>query len=263
MHFAIFCHERQHQSHSQFQTSANGNIKAKKWVTNMGKQGPELAKRMEIHTQETAFVTLKDHKEEFRTKKALECRLIKPSKCDLGRISKRRLEVITQIIRSKTKSNQWKSVIETKTWFNGIKNKKKYEFLIFDIKGFYPAISPELLNKAIEWAKEFVTITQKDEELFHLARISFLYHNDTAFVKKNNPHFDVAMGSYDGAEVCELVGLFLLENIFSARIGMRRECTGLYRDDGISVVSNQVKINTLVTRLTKIFKRYKLELQSW
>ena len=94
----------------------------------------------------------------------------------MGRISKRRLEVITQIIRSKTKSNQWKSVIETKTWFNGIKNKKKYEFLIFDIKGFYPAISPELLNKAIEWAKEFVTITQKDEELFHLARISFLYH---------------------------------------------------------------------------------------
>ena len=69
----------------------NGNIKAKKWVTNIGKQGPELAKRMEIHTQETAFVTLKDHKEEFRAKKSIECRLIKPSKCDLGRISKRRL----------------------------------------------------------------------------------------------------------------------------------------------------------------------------
>ena len=75
-----------------------GNIKAKNWVKNIGKQGPELTKRMEIHTQETAFVTLKDHKEEFRTKKSLECRLIKPSKCDLGRISKRRLEIITQII---------------------------------------------------------------------------------------------------------------------------------------------------------------------
>ena len=193
---------------------------------------------------------MKDHKEELKTKKSLECRLIKPSKCDLGRISKRRLEIITQIIRSKTKSNQWKSVIETKTWFNGIKNKKKYKFLIFDIVGFYPAISPELLDETIQWAKQFVTITQKDEQLFHMARISFLYHNDTAFVKRSNPHFDVAMGSYDGAEVCELVGLFLLDKIFSAKIGMRRENTGLYRDDGISVVSNQVKINTLVERLT-------------
>ena len=150
-----------------------GNIKAKNWVKNIGKQGPELTKRMEIHTQETAFVTLKDHKEEFRTKKSLECRLIKPSKCDLGRISKRRLEIITQIIRSKTKSNQWKSVIETKTWFNGIKNKKKYEFLIFDIKGFYPAISPELLNKAIEWAKEFVTHSSRREKVLKMC-----FHQD-------------------------------------------------------------------------------------
>ena len=234
----------------------DGNIKTKNWVTNIGKQGPELTRRMEVHTQENAFVTLKDHSEDFRAKKSLECRLIKPSKCDLGRISKRRLEIITQIIRSKTKSNQWKSVIETKTWFNGIKNKKKYKFLTFDVKGFYPAITPELLDEAIQWARQFVTITQKDEELFQMARISFLYHNETAFVKRKNPDFDVAMGSYDGAEVCELVGLFLLEQIFSAKIGLRRECTGLYRDDGISVVRNEVKIDTLVKKLTNIFLRH-------
>ena len=61
-------------------------VMAKKWVMNIGKQGLERAKkRMEIHTQETAFVTMKDHKEELRTKKSLECRLIKPNKCDLGR----------------------------------------------------------------------------------------------------------------------------------------------------------------------------------
>jgi len=40
--------------------------------------------------------------------------------------------------------------------------------------------------------------------------------------------FDVTMGSHDGAERCELVGLFLLSttsNKFRANIG-------LYRDDG-------------------------------
>ena len=28
--------------------------------------------------------------------------------------------------------------------------------------------------------------------------------------KKDNPESDVTMGSYDGAELCELVGLYLL-----------------------------------------------------
>ena len=28
--------------------------------------------------------------------------------------------------------------------------------------------------------------------------------------KGDNPYFDVTMGSYDGAEICELVGLYLL-----------------------------------------------------
>ena len=37
-----------------------------------------------------------------------------------------------------------------------------------------------------------------------------------AWVKKDgNPLFDVAMGSFDGAEVCELVGLHLLNKIKS------------------------------------------------
>ena len=59
----------------------------------------DISDRVEKMPKKDAFITLKDHKEEFRTKKSLECRLIKPSKCDLGKISKRRLEIITQIIR--------------------------------------------------------------------------------------------------------------------------------------------------------------------
>ena len=44
--------------------------------------------------------------------------------------------------------------------------------------------------------------------------------------------FDVAMGSYDGAEICELVGLFILHRLNNAYSNGN---IGLYRDDGLAV----------------------------
>ena len=42
------------------------------------------------------------------------------------------------------------------------------------------------------------------------ARKSLLFDDSGAWVKKDgNPLFDVTMGSFDGAEVYELVGLYL------------------------------------------------------
>ena len=43
------------------------------------------------------------------------------------------------------------------------------------------------------------------------ARKSLLFDNNKSPRQKQgaNPMFDVTMGSFDGAEVCELVGLFL------------------------------------------------------
>ena len=39
-----------------------------------------------------------------------------------------------------------------------------------------------------------------------------MYHNDDPWVKKDsNVESEVSMGSYDGAEVCELVGLFMID----------------------------------------------------
>ncbi len=42
------------------------------------------------------------------------------------------------------------------------------------------------------------------------------------------------MGSYDGAEICELVGLFIL-NKLGQKFG--KENIGLYRDDGLAIVT--------------------------
>ena len=43
------------------------------------------------------------------------------------------------------------------------------------------------------------------------------------------------MGSFDGAEVCELVGLYLLDKL-SELLG--KDNVGLYRDDGLAAIKN-------------------------
>ena len=40
------------------------------------------------------------------------------------------------------------------------------------------------------------------------SRRSLLYNKGEPWVKKEDEHFDVTMGAYDGAEVCELVGIY-------------------------------------------------------
>ena len=54
---------------------------------------------------------------------------------------------------------------------------------------------------------------------------------------------------FDGAEVCELVGTFLLENISE---NCNKSNIGLYRDDCLSIFKNKSG-----TQLEKIKKYYK------
>ena len=53
--------------------------------------------------------------------------------------------------------------------------------------------------------------------------------------KKRGSLFDVTMGSFDGAEICELVGLFMLHNLANV-VGAHN--IGLYRDDGLAILKN-------------------------
>ena len=55
------------------------------------------------------------------------------------------------------------------------------------------------------------------------------------FSKESNKDFDVTMGSFDGTEICELVGLYILF-ILSTKYG--RNHNGLYRNDGLACFEN-------------------------
>ena len=68
------------------------------------------------------------------------------------------------------------------------------------------------------------------EKLSHVRRC-LLFDKDNVWLKKDNPEFDVTMGSYDGGDLCELVGLYLLY-LLTKKLG--KQNTGLYRDDGLS-----------------------------
>ena len=67
------------------------------------------------------------------------------------------------------------------------------------------------------------------------------------------------MGSYDGAEICELVGLFILNHL-GKKFGKKN--IGLYRDDGLAVIKNRSARLADKTRkeLHKIFEQFGLKI---
>ena len=94
---------------------------------------------MECYAKRSAIITLKDHKENFKNNQ--KCRLINPSKSEMGIVSKKYLENIISRSNSKLQYNQWRSTSTVIEWFKAMKNKAKCRFMKFDIAEFYPSIS--------------------------------------------------------------------------------------------------------------------------
>ena len=80
------------------------------------------------------------------------------------------------------------------------------------MKDFYPSIKETLLNEATEFAKEHASITRKDVKVIFHARKSVLYNNWEPWVKKEGGSFDVTIEAYDGTEVCETIGIYVIFN---------------------------------------------------
>ena len=81
---------------------------------------------------------------------------------------------------------------------------------MFDIKDFYPSTKEKLLREAIKFAKRCISITSKGIDAIFHARKSLLYYNNEPWVNKGESNFDVTMCAYNGAEICELIGIFML-----------------------------------------------------
>jgi len=193
----------------------------------------QIADRAECFAKRESFITLKDHKDNFPNNP--KCRLINPAKSEIGIVSKKFLEKIISDVQRTCKCNQWRSTATVIDWFDGIPQKETCRFVQLDIVEFYPSISADLLEKSLDFARSITAIDADTYRIIMHARKSLLFDKENIWVKKNNPHFDVTMGSYDGAEICEIVGLYLLNVV-------KDKCKdielGLYRDDGLGITRN-------------------------
>ena len=100
----------------------------------------------------------------------------------------------------------------------------------------------------IEWAE-----TQEEKEVINKTKMSLLFVKGKPWVKRSS-EWDVTMGSFDGAETCELVGLFMLNQLQQTNLNL-----GLYRDDGLGVTNLKGRpLEAKRQEIQQIFRQHNL-----
>ena len=100
----------------------------------------------------------------------------------------------------------------------------------------------------------YYDFTSDELEMIMHSRKTLLFWQDSTWVKKEGDEdFDIPMGCYDGAEICELVGIYI-QNKFCKL--MNKKDFGFYRDDGLGILRNTSGLEADQTRksIIKIFK---------
>ena len=126
----------------------------------------------------------------------------------------------------------------------------------------YPNISKKLLSDALNWAKQYVPITDQDEKIIFQSCTSVLISDDKVWIKKgdrNEEKFAVTIGSFMGAEAAEICTTFLLSCIKDTLPTVNAGC---YRDDGLLVTKarpQQVEQQKKV--LCEMFKKHGLSIK--
>ena len=148
-------------------------------------------------------------------------------------------------------------------WFKSIEQKLKCFFIQFDLIEFYPSVTEKILD-VIVFAKQHMEIAEKDLRIIKHCIKSILYPEDEAWKKKESQScFDVTMGSNDGAEICELTGIYILSQLSNL---VPREDSGLYQDDGLILLrnTNRQLTDRIRKNVIKLFKEngFKIEIET-
>ena len=227
------------------------NYKAKSLAKSLG-----LDDRIEAISKKESFISLKDHKQNFQHDP--KCRLINPTKSEMGLVAQKILQRVNAEIRETTKLKQWRNSKQVIDWYNSLEDKKSMVFMQCDIVEFYPSIKEKLLKKALKFAKRYSKLTEKEEEVIFQARDTVLFKDGEPW-RKNRSFFDVSMGAYDGAEISELVGLLALKAIDEQLPHLN---FGLYRDDGLATykADRGAKTDSIRKSLIRIFNSLDLRI---
>ena len=169
------------------------------------------------------------------------------------------MDKINICVCEKLKLNESKNTTDVINWFNKIDEKNLHTFTIFDTKDFYPSIKETLLENSIQFAAEHTDLNKNVFEVTFYARKSLLFHSNQPWIKRDSETSDVTMEAYDGAEICELVGISILL-FLSKKYSFNN--VGLYRDDGCQFLRTLVdnKQKNIKKIFQKIFKYQGLQI---
>ena len=97
-------------------------------------------------------------------------------------------------------------------------------------------------------------------QILYQARKSLSFSNGKAWMKRERNLFDVTMEAYDGAEVFELVDIFMLNKISEKH---NKNDIGLHKDDGLAVFKNvsDSESDRIKKNFQSLFKKYGLEIK--
>ena len=78
-------------------------------------------------------------------------------------------------------------------------------------------------------------------------------------LKKGESNFDITVRTYDGAEVCELIGIFML-SLLSKHINKNH--IELYRNDGLAILKNnsRTEVEKFKKKFQKLFKEKHIDI---
>ena len=91
------------------------------------------------------------------------------------------------------------------------------------------------MNKAIEFAKAIADVPDENLSVIMQSRKTLFSEKVPWVIKERDENFDVPRGCYDGAEVCEIIGSYILNLLLNI---LDKDLVGLYRDDGLAIVKN-------------------------
>ena len=127
--------------------------------------------------------------------------------------------------------NKWRNTQNVIESFGNIEEKAEHSFFSYSI------FTRQFLK--IYWTKHYlgspIWLTYDTYILKTLENHS-LSITENHRSKNNSNLFDVTIGNHDGAETCELVGLFILNHL-GKKFAKKNIC--LYRDDGLAIIKNR------------------------
>ena len=109
-------------------------------------------------------------------------------------------------------------------------------FIQFDNKDFYSSITDNILHQTLKFTKQPTNINKNDLRIInHCYKLLLFSDNKSCKKKTTDSCFEATMGSFDGAEICELVGLYIRSKVEKI---LSKSNFGLYRDDVLVLLGN-------------------------